>query len=534
VEHKRARGNVIAQRVLVSIAFVAGLTAWLTYASSHAYSPNADGATVVLEGLAITHGQLLLHGWSLSLDSFWSVDVPFYALGVAVFGVIPLLMHLIPALLLALCVLAGIALSWSGSTARQRIYGTVLLVLMLCLPGHTGAFYLLQGPWHVATTLYCLIAAFMLVKPTFGWRWMIAVVLLGIGLNGDFQMLAIGVIPVAVAGLFAMARRRSLAAGLTQLLASLTSCLLALVIRVVANAFGTFQFSESHHTVKLRQLLRDVPHFGDWITAIFGIHNGPVVGPTVSPLSATFRAVIFALVVLGFIAAIIQLVRGIISPSPGYELDGSVEVDLWRVDDLLLCMTLGAIGLFGLLTLSDSTSYARYLDPVAIFASVLAARFLPRFVTSFSSRVIQVIAGFIALTLVFCVISSVSAAGEKPPTAPTQQLENYLFAHHLTHGIGDYWAASIVTVDTKNAVIVRPVVANLSGEIVPDGRQASISWYQGQHFSFLVYQRDPYGRVNLATIKKTFGPPINIAHIGGYYYVVTWSHNLTLRLQPFP
>src|SRR5271154_6056723 len=52
----------------------AALFVGLDDAARHAFAGNSDGATVVLEGVALRHGHLLLNGWNLSFDSFWGID----------------------------------------------------------------------------------------------------------------------------------------------------------------------------------------------------------------------------------------------------------------------------------------------------------------------------------------------------------------------------------------------------------------------------------------------------------------------------
>ncbi len=511
---------------------VTGLTAWFTYLSIHAFSPNADGATVLLEGSALAHGHLLLNGWSLSLDSFWTVDVPFYALGVGVVGIQPVLMHLIPAALVALCLLVGVMLASSGQSTRNRVYAVTLLVLTLCLPNHAAAYFLLQGPWHVATTLYCLIAAYLLSRARVSWGWVVAVGLLALGLSGDLQMLAIGIVPIVLAGLVAMIRHRTIRAGATLISAAIVACFVALLIRIFATMLGTFRVAESHHTVTMQQLSRDIGHFGVWLTSIFGLNNSLLGGGVVPPVYLVTRLVIFVLVIFAICVAVVQLLIGVFRPKvPTDSESGSIE--LWRIDDLLLMMTAGAVALFLLLTLSDNVSYARYLDPVILFGSLLAARILPRLIERFSDQVEPMAAPLLAFALIVCGYASTVTAMAKTPAPPTTQLEHYLLAHDLTHGIGDYWASSIVTVDTRSQVVIRPVVANLAGKIVPDGRQATIDWYRGQHFQFLVYERKPYGRVGLRTVRATFGVPMNI-HVIGRYFVVTYGHPLSLIGRPYP
>jgi hypothetical protein len=48
---------------VVAIAAVFGLFLLLYAVSEHAGPGNSDGATVVLEGQAMAHGNILLNGW---------------------------------------------------------------------------------------------------------------------------------------------------------------------------------------------------------------------------------------------------------------------------------------------------------------------------------------------------------------------------------------------------------------------------------------------------------------------------------------
>lgn len=524
--------------IAASLIFLVGMTIWLTVASTHAYAPNSDGATVFLEGAAVGHGQVLLHGWSLSLDSFWTVDVLFYAFGISLFGAQPLLMHLVPAFLEALCLLVGIFLVGSAQTRRASIFATVLLVTILGLPGHSAAYFLLQGPWHVATVLYCLIAALLLSRRGFSWRVPLATVILALGLTGDFQMLALGIIPVGLAGVFAIARCRSWRAGAPQVVAALGAGLLALSIRAIAVAMGTFQVHESHHTVGLSQLARDLGHFVNWFSAIYGVHPGPIAGRVVLATTVGARVVILALIMAALLFALFQMLRAALLV-PGTLSNGSVSFEAqveersWRIDDLLVCMVLGSIGTFGLLTLSNNPSYARYLDAVVIFSAVLGARLFGRLAGRASSGVLRFAAVALAVLVLLSGLGAVRDARVATPVAPTVALEHYLVQNDLRSGVGDYWAASIVTVDTKGAVVIRPVVANPRHEIVPDGRQADIGWYLHRRFEFLIYMRAPHGHVNRATAQHTFGPPEKIIRIG-QYFVMTWTHPISLRPTPYP
>jgi hypothetical protein len=507
----------------------AGLTVLYYAASVHAFSGNSDGATVVLEGAAIHHGNLTLSNWSLSLDSFWTVDVLFYAVAVAIGGVRSSYMHLVPALLAALSVVVGSLIVTRGYALRGRIVAISTIVVVLVLPSHALAFFLLQGPWHVGTVLYCLVAMAMLRNNRFGWSWFVGVVLLAAGLLGDLQALAIGVVPVFCAGAIAAARSRSIRSGLWTALAAPAAIVLAVVVRLLALATGTFRVSESHHTVSLVQVEANVSNFMNWFSALLGIHQGAFGGPTIPRLLEIPRLLVAAALVVAVLVASFGALRGVIV---GRENRDSSDSE-WRTDDLLLLGLIGSVGVFGVLTLSNNVSYARYLDAVMIFGTLLTARVLARWSTRVSVSVLTIAAVLGCLTIgTSAATLAIDLAAARPP-APTAPLEQFLAVHGLHDGIGDYWAASVVTVDTRGSIRIRPVVANLTGTLVRDGRQASSKWYHGKKFSFLVYDKDPYGRVEATTVVKTFGPPA-ASYVVGRYTVDVWSHPLSLGPTSFP
>jgi len=109
------------------------------------------------------------------------------------------------------------------------------------------------------------------------------------------------------------------------------------------------------------------------------------------------------------------------------------------------------------------------------------------------------------------------------------RLAAYLEQHHLTKGIGDYWSASIVTVESSDSVVVRPVVTNSSSyHVVRYTRLSSSAWYGGG-FEFLVYNATaPWGGVDAQSALASFGPPQHVAAVGPYH-VLTWAHDLSVR-----
>ena len=207
-DRRRRTGRRELVLILLLAAGVLVLFALLDALAAHDVLANSDSATVALEGQSLTHGNLTLSGWSLSLDSFWTVDALFYALGSALIGFTPALVHAVPAVIALLVICLGIIAARLGLPRRGSLVAGGVVVALLGLPSHTLATFFLQGPWRIATALWCLAAFVALSRGGFGWRFVIAVVFLAAGLLGDLQTVGMGVAPVALAGLVAAARTR--------------------------------------------------------------------------------------------------------------------------------------------------------------------------------------------------------------------------------------------------------------------------------------------------------------------------------------
>jgi len=365
------------------------------------------------------------------------------------------------------------------SIARDRrtgvpgFVGVLTVVGLLALPSHALAVFFLQGPLHVGTALWCLLAFVLLRDARWDWRWIVAVVLLATGILGDFQMLALGVVPIFVAGLVAMLRVRSWRAGLTATTASIAGVVLAVVIRVIATAFGTFSIAPQNPIASPAQMLRNVGLVGSYGTKLFGIASGSFGSGGVPTLLGAVHIFGLLVVVVCVLFALVSLLKAIVT---GRSSAGSDET--WRLDDVLVLAFFADVVLFVLLTPAPNDSYARYLTTSIIFGAVLAGRVVTR-------ALVHDLPSWLATTVVVSTVvvacGFVAAFGFtlSGPTAqqPARELGAFLAAHHLTDGIGDYWAASIVTVETHDTVRIRPVKADANGRLVGYDRNSSTSWY---------------------------------------------------------
>lgn len=500
-------------------------------ASVHAFAADSDGATVALEGQAMAHGQWLLAHWAISLDSFWLIDALFYTLGTALLGLHPVLLHLVPAVIAALVVVVGVVLATEHRTRWPAVVAGATVVVLLALPSHALAYFLLRGPLHVGTTLWCLAAFAGLRRGRFGWGWAVAVLFLAAGLLGDLQMAALGVVPVALAGVSAAARTRSWRAGLPLVAAGLAALALAEVVRRIARALGTFSIAKANPIATFAQMEENLHHGAHEAVLMLGVGSTYYgLGGVPSGLADTHLLAVAALGLL-LACAVVALVIGVAKGRPTVVVDTGEES--WRLDDLLLFATVASPAAYLVLAASPDYEYARYLTAGIVFAAVLAGRVAGRLASQLRWQAASRVLAGVGLAASCCYAAGFAVTLAQPvPVQPARAVGAFLEAHHLDEGLGAYWISSIVTVQTSGEVTVRPVVSRDGVHLARYDRNSSASWY-GRRFEFLVFDlAAPWGGVDWKTAVATFGPPKAAYTVDGAYRVMVWPHPVRLGASP--
>ncbi|HEV8064765.1 MAG TPA: hypothetical protein VGP46_08035 [Acidimicrobiales bacterium] len=542
-----------ARRLLWIAVAAAGVVALglLLYACSvHTIPGDSDGATVILEGQAYNQGNFLLHHWGLSLDSFWAVDAVMYGLMVLVVGVRPGLLYAGPAIIATAVIVVGVLMAVEGRRRGAAIAGAVTVVAILGLPTHALAYFFLRGPLHVGTALWALVAFGALRRGRFGIGWVVAVIFLAAGMLGDLQAVAYAIIPMAVAGLLAMARERNWRAGIAQLSAAAAGVVVDVVVKKVRTALGGFSIGATNPTASHHQLLTNVKHVVTYGAEFFGIRNTlfPAVG--VPRWLQEFHVVGALLLIACVLAGLVLLVRGLIG-GPQAAATTEVDVDpvakagkrrshaktarvvqLWRLDDMLLVATFGPAGAFCVLAVTSDVQYTRYLTASVIFATILAGRMVarvwPRLTFGALAKSVAAVGAASVLLYGASVGYMLAQAG---PGQPDGQLVSYLEAHRLYNGVTDYWTSNLTTVQSQGRVKLRPVVAN-SGTMKRYTKQSSSAWYAGQKFQFFVWNTGIYwGNINIPSAVRTWGKPATETKVG-QYWILTWSHPLIVNPNP--
>jgi hypothetical protein len=505
------RGRAVAATI-GSIVAIFATVELLEAMAVRVVAGNSDGATVVLEGGSIEHGHLLLGGWMLSLDSFWTIDAAFNAVAVAIAGIEPELLRAVPVAIATGVVVAGVVAAARARSGRSRSVAVALVAAVLVLPLRPLALFFVQGPYHVGTALYCVVAFAALSYRRFDWRWFAGVFILTAGVLGDFQMLPLGVLPVVGSGLLDGHRERSVRAAAPLVGGGIAAVGLTLVLRAIARAEGGFRPTKANTLASGGQMVRNLVHLPNEALSLLGLTTGPF-GPSGVPIALTaLHVVVVATILVTLVAAGRRMLNDV-----GHRPRSPVTTAR-RFEDTLALAVVGDLATFVLLPITSSDAYARYLTAGVIFSVILAARVVGGWSARVANRALPL--ALVGTIAVVAVASFAFALGGSAPGQPASALASYLEVNHLDVGVGDYWSSSIVTVDSSGSVAVRPVIA-ADGRLVRYDKQSEASWYSGARFEFYVYDTALIWNGDDRSVGlATFGRPERTVAVGTYRVLI--------------
>ena len=174
----RTRARAAWRPAVIALA-AAGLFT-LYWRQSEAVSVSSDGASVVLQAHAMLHGNLLLHDWRLADVSFYTTELPQYALIEAVLGLGAWVVHVGAALTYTLLVLLASWLAKGRAPGRAGWARALLAAGIMLAPQLSATQILLLSPDHTGTAVPVLITWLVIDRVTPDrWkaaRWLVPLV----------------------------------------------------------------------------------------------------------------------------------------------------------------------------------------------------------------------------------------------------------------------------------------------------------------------------------------------------------------------
>jgi hypothetical protein len=524
-----------ARRLLVgggwTVAALAAFAVYLRLASTRAV--NSDGASIALAAWDMLHGNPLLRGWKLADVTFYTTEVPQYALIELVHGLSQGVVHVGAAMTYTLVLLFVALVAKGTATGRAAVARAAIGVgIMLAPQLASGTNVLLSSPDHIGTSVPLLLILLILDRARRPRWWVPAIVsaLLAWAELADSVVLLAGVVPLAAVCAFrvcafrpAEGERRfatrwyevSLAGG-----AVLAVGVAEVAYRVIVAVGG---YTE-------RPLGTQPAPLGE----IFS-HNLPIAaqsllllpGADFLGLPAGAGTLFVALHLVG--AAVAAVAIGLAVWRFGHR-DANPVGGL--TSQLLVAGIVINFAAFVATTHVFTVVSAREIAPALPLAGALAGRELGPGLGAPARRGRRLRrAGVGALGLVLAgYLAGLGLELTGPAAAPQDaQLTAWLESHPIGAGLSGYWEANVVTLASGGRAEVRPVTIT-GGRVAPTEGEVRAEWFNPGlslvDFVVLFPGIGGYpGFSDLQAVLATFGKPGRVYHVGPYT-ILWWPRNL--------
>jgi hypothetical protein len=513
---------------------VAGVVLFLCYLRvSATQSISSDGGSNALEAWDMLHGNLILHGWTLTDVSFYTTELPEYMLVELIRGLGPAVVHTAAAFTYTLLVLLAGLLAKGRATGREGV-ARVLIGSGIMLAPQLGnpVFVLLLVPDHVGTGVPMLLVFLVLDRASQYWpggptppspparAWFVPPVIalmLTWATIADRLVIAAAIIPIVVVCgariLRRLVRERPPLGALwfevSLIAASVISLGISLlVLRVLGRLGGFTVLPLVTHVAKAPALAKNFRLTGE---GVLGLYGADVIH---APSAA--QTAIAALHLIGLALVAWALCRALRR--------------FFRCDDLLVqVLTVGILAdlaAFAFSSLPFSDWDTRQISAVLPFGAVLAGRLLAA--DLLRVRLIP------ALAIVAACYTAALGFDVAQPAIPAhdQSLADWLVAHDFTYGLSNYFEGNITTLDSGGRVHLIAVSWG-ADKSVPRAYQSDASWYDPQqHYANFVVNTgadQPQAIIPSGDLRQAFGRPAKVYH-DGPYTILVWNKNLLADL----
>ena len=530
---------------------VAALALFAGYlGQSRTVSVGSDGASQALQAWDLLHGNLLLHGWWVTDVSFYTTELPQYAMLELAHGLTPDVMHVGGAMTYTLLVLAAAFLARGRARGPAGLTRALLAAgIMLAPQLGPGTETLVLSPDHVGTAVPVLLVWLLIDRAPARWYVPVLVWLALAWVSvADTLTLFIAVIPLALVCALRVARgvRRNSRSPrehryeLALLAAAVLATPTALAATALIRALGGWQVNGLPTALAAAgQLAGNARLTGEGLLELFGanVFGAASAGSALGVAFALVHLAGVALAAAGLIGAATAAARG--------------RLDL--VDAVLLTGLLVNLAAYLAGVQAVNITSTREIAPALPFAAALAGRQLggrllpgrrraagsnhPAAVAARRDQALR----YALIALLACYAAMLGDDAAQPPSPPQYaNLAAWLSAHHLTEGLSGYHQANIVTLETGGAVTLRAVTRTKGGLIGAYTWNASARWFDpaASAASFLVLTAPGAAAsaggegMTAAAATATFGRPSR-TYRHDEYVILVWprGENLLARLR---
>jgi hypothetical protein len=510
----RSRWAIAAALIVTGLAL---FSAYLGQAG--VLATTSDSGVKALQAWDMFHGNPLLRGWTTSDVSFYTTELPEYAVIEMLRGLNGGVVHIAGALNYTLLVLLAGLLAKGRAAGREGMFRFLIAAgIMLAPQLHPGTYLFLAGPDHLGTQIPLVLVLLLLDRARPKW-WV--PVLVGLLLTWVMIADALALYELAIPLIIVCAiriyrerrihRERGTLAGNWMSLSLIGAAVFSIgtakvVITAIRQAGGMHEPLVIVGLDSIALLTVGVWKKLENLLAVFG-----------ADFLSHHRSLpaIFALIhLVGLAAAIWAVIR---------TLRRFAAADMINQILAIAFVFITASYIFG--TKPDANEIVGLLP----LGAVLAARVLAPRLTA-ARRFLPAAAALLACAVLMLAYDAVQPASR----SNNQKVAEWLVAHHLRYGLAGYWQASSIATFSGNQAKVRPV--RLYGDqLVATYEESEADWYDsGRHFANFVVLTTNRGCDNdclsLGLLDAAYGKPAAYHNVGEDIIVI-WHTNLLRKVR---
>lgn len=422
---------------------------------------NSDGATMLLYADEVLSGNIFLSGWSLSGLTFFTTDLPFYLIGVWVFGVglkafhtAVFLMYSCMTFSALLVALYGIRHKW---TAAMLMLATGLIPTTYALSNafvHTGVFVLF------------FLAVFVCLRheqaPKLSAIALFVITTLGV--SGDTMALLLIAIPVAILCVLKAIKKPFLMFS-SVLFGSIAGIFLQKVFLHLGGA--ELNALNHRHFIASSQIYNSIIRFFEYCLKLLNSYffTKPVF---------SYKTVVFGVQLIIALFAVYVIYSSIKAAITKKETDVAISF-------LGIALMLVSLALI-LTTLNANITAGRYIGFMPLTLGIALSRCTDIFIP-LENKKIKCSVWILCIALGLAgIVSSFNAV---TPLNTHSRLSEFLEENKLENGYASFWDASVITGYSEGKVNVRSVVSE-EGKIKPQIWFCNKEWYEDDGNFYIV------------------------------------------------
>ncbi|WP_138755248.1 hypothetical protein [Paenibacillus sinopodophylli] len=481
-------------RIIGIILFVSILVLYY-YGLSLRVPMNSDGATGVLQAKEMIDGNLFLRNWYLSTGAYITTDLALYAMLIPVLGFSTKVIFLGTSFFYAGMVILCMWLS--GKNGSEFSYKRAFITfLIIGAPVSFSANIIFSGPMHVSSLMYCLIALLVWENAKNIYvKYGVFFVFLTLVLISDPFALWFFVLPFVLACVYQAFRdRRELISLGMVILSYVASKIILKVIGFDIPSIGATRFLQIDE-FKLNLSLT--------VEGILELYGANFFGKSIS---FTTLIILIHLIILLLVVFVMYLgIKKVIRNKPS-------TLELF----LILAIVINVAEYIGS-NMAVNLATTRYILPAFVFVSIYLGKYA---IERLDNKKIRTA---VSITYVIFFVTSLQSVSYNKPITPFTEVVDFLQSKGLKYGYGSYWNSSIITLESNDAVKVRPIIHDQ--DTTPFEWLSKTDWYK-EPANFLIFDSTNWGNINKENAEIKFGIPDNTYQFKDYT-ILHWDKDIS-------